>query len=109
VLWFLIVNKVWSPQYGIWLLPFWTFAVPLEGAALVVTWAVFQCLEIYVFATRFWMFANKVTYSAFRSAIFARLAVLIVLISWLLSRKLPRSAPPSAPAAPPSPSPSTAG
>ncbi len=91
VLWFLIVNKVWSPQYGIWLLPFWTFAVPLSGAWLVGTWAIFQGLEIFVFTTRFWMFARKVTYEAFRTAIFARLVMLIVFMSWLLARKLPRA------------------
>ncbi len=90
VLWFLIVNKVWSPQYGIWLLPFWTFAVPLPAGALLATWAVFQGLEIYVFTTRFWMFANKVTYSSFRTAIFARLTASIVFMSWILGRRAAR-------------------
>lgn len=87
VFWFLIVNKVWSPQYGLWLLPFWSFAVPLDGWRLVAAWTAFQGLETWVFVTRFWMFAGKATYSAFRAAIFARLATAIVLISWLLGRR----------------------
>lgn len=84
VLWFLMVNKVWSPQYGIWILPFWAFAIPLAMPRLVATWIALQVLEIFVFVTRFWMFAQKTTYPWFRAAIFSRLAAFLVLLGILL-------------------------
>lgn len=86
-LWFLIVNKVWSPQYGIWLLPFWSFAVPLRSWPLIVTWGAFQGMEIFVFVTRFWMFARKVTYPWFRDAVFVRLGASLILIAFVLTRR----------------------
>ncbi|MCA1832471.1 MAG: hypothetical protein ABR548_03165 [Actinomycetota bacterium] len=89
VLWFLAINKVWSPQYGIWLLPFWAFAFELRLRRLIAAWLALQALEIFVFVTRFWMFADKVTYSSYRMAIFTRLAAFIVVVGVLIAA-LPR-------------------
>jgi uncharacterized membrane protein len=92
IVWFLMVNKVWSPQYGIWLLPFWAFAVPVRSWGLAATWFAFQVMDVFVFVTRFWMFAHKTTYEWFRAAIFSRLGAFLILLVLLLvtSARRPR-------------------
>ncbi len=50
---FLITNKVYSPQYGLWLLPW--FAVALPGLRRFV---VFEIADVAVFVTRFWWFGK---------------------------------------------------
>ena len=48
---FLLTNKVYSPQYGLWLLPW--FALALPGLRRFVA---FEIADVAVFVTRFWFF-----------------------------------------------------
>ena len=50
---FLLSNKVYSPQYGLWLLPF--FAL---GAVDLPTFVVFEAADVAVFVTRFSFFGR---------------------------------------------------
>lgn len=50
---FLLTNKVYSPQYGLWLLPW--FAVALPGLRRFVA---FEIADVAVFVTRFWWFGK---------------------------------------------------
>jgi uncharacterized membrane protein len=50
---FLVTSKVYSPQYGLWLLPWFALAVPgLRG------FIAFEIADVAVFATRFWWFGK---------------------------------------------------
>jgi uncharacterized membrane protein len=50
---FLLTNKVYSPQYGLWLLPW--FALALPGLRRFVA---FEIADVAVFVTRFWFFGR---------------------------------------------------
>lgn len=50
---FLLTNKVYSPQYGLWLLPWFALALPRLDAFLV-----FSLTDVAVFLTRFTWFAR---------------------------------------------------
>lgn len=113
LLWYLMVNKVWSPQHGLWLLPLWSLSVPLRTWRREAVWGTFQAMDLFVLVTRFWWAAGEDFGSAedaslawFQAAIFLRLAASVVLVVLLLfgrtltsrpvSRrpgKLPRSSP----------------
>ena len=82
---FLLVNKVYSPQYGLWLLPWFALSVPR-----LRTFIAFEIADIGVFVTRFWFFGtytHVMTWpreSWFEAAVLIRTAVLIwCLIGWL--------------------------
>lgn len=51
VLAFLLGNKVWSPQYALWLLPFVVLARPRWGAFLL-----WQAAEVWLLFTRYYFF-----------------------------------------------------
>ncbi len=85
---FLLTNKVYSPQYGLWLLPWFALALP--------NWrlfALFEAADIAVFATRFWWFGNftdtggfaeHVGFGAFEIAVVVRAAILVAcVIAWV--------------------------
>lgn len=81
---FLLTNKVYSPQYGLWLLPW--FALALPGLRRFV---VFQIADVAVFVTRFWFFGWMqgvfgVPQGYFEVAVLARAAILTwCLIAWV--------------------------
>ena len=50
---FLLTNKVYSPQYGLWLLPLFALALP-DLRAFVA----FSVADVAVFVTRFWWFGT---------------------------------------------------
>lgn len=82
---FLLANKVYSPQYGLWLLPWFALALP-DLRAFVA----FQVADILVFFTRFRWFLNLADPEAgvpqwlFEVAVVARAAVLAwCLILWV--------------------------
>jgi uncharacterized membrane protein len=85
---FLLTNKVYSPQYGLWLLPW--FALALPG---VRSFVVFEFADVAVFLTRFSWFARYsgaggVPIGAFEIAVTIRALVLIwCLVEWCRTRE----------------------
>ncbi len=89
---FLLTNKVYSPQYSVWLLPWFALALPHLRLFLL-----FEAADMAVFVTRFsWFglldghhngFAGS-PLGAFEVAIFVRAVVLtICVIAWIRSRE----------------------
>jgi uncharacterized membrane protein len=82
---FLLTNKVYSPQYGLWLLPLFAIALP-DVRAFVA----FELADIAVFLTRFWWFGKLsgfwgTPFWMFETAIVLRTAVLVwCLVSWIM-------------------------
>jgi len=82
---FLLVNKVYSPQYGLWLVPLFALCVPSFRV-----FALFQVADVAVFLTRFRFFGTYVgepwgwPASWFRAALLFRAAVLVgALVLWI--------------------------
>jgi len=85
---FLLSNKVYSPQYGLWLLPWFALAMPSWPA-----FAAFQIADVAVFITRFrWFFPVYAGEGAaigpqetwYEVALIARAAILIwCLVVWI--------------------------
>jgi uncharacterized membrane protein len=81
---FLVTNKVYSPQYGVWLLPLFVLALP-DLRAFVA----FQVTEVAVFVSRFWFFGSLgggfgTPQWVFEVAVLARTAVLLwCLVRWV--------------------------
>jgi uncharacterized membrane protein len=106
---FLLTNKVYSPQYGLWLLPWFALALPDPRAAIA-----FGLADVAVFFTRFRWFLDLaapgegVPRVAFEIAVVVRALVLVwCLVLWLRREHeaLPdlravRISPPDAEAAP---------
>jgi hypothetical protein len=81
---FLLTSKVYSPQYGLWLLPWFALTMP------ELRWFVaFEAADIAVFLTRFAWFARTsdlggLPLGAFEVAILVRTAILIAcLVVWI--------------------------
>ena len=89
---FLLTSKVYSPQYGLWLLPWFVLAVPN-----VWLFVLFEVADVAVFVSRFSYFGRISTvpgtglpFWAFEVAIVARTLILIVcLVAWVRSREGP--------------------
>ncbi len=85
---FLLTNKVYSPQYGLWLLPW--FALALPNAWL---FAAFEVADVAVFLTRFSWFArytgfDGVPIGAFEVAVAIRATILLwCLVAWVAGRR----------------------
>ncbi|MGZ5305939.1 MAG: glycosyltransferase 87 family protein [Actinomycetota bacterium] len=81
---FLLSNKVYSPQYGLWLLPF--FAL---GAVDLRTFVAFEAADVAVFVTRFSFFGDLtgvggLPFGAFEIAIAVRTLVLVwSVVTWV--------------------------
>jgi uncharacterized membrane protein len=82
---FLLTNKVYSPQFGLWLLPW--FALTLPDPRLFLA---FQITDVLVFVTRFQYFARLLEvgpglpFGAFEVALALRAAVLVVcVVAWV--------------------------
>ena len=86
---FLLTSKVYSPQYGLWLLPW--FALVLPGARLFVA---FEIADVLVFVTRFSWFAELSGFGGlpigpFEIAVAFRAIVLALCIgAWLRGREV---------------------
>jgi uncharacterized membrane protein len=90
---FLITNKVYSPQYSLWLLPL--FALSLPNVRLFMA---FELADVAVYYTRFrWFGGLQVEENApideglpawaFKAALVIRMAILVAaLVAWVLSR-----------------------
>jgi uncharacterized membrane protein len=100
---FLLTNKVYSPQYGLWLLPW--FALALPDLRL---FAMFQAADVAVFITRFSWFGRLqdlggLPIGAFEVAVLVRAVVLVaIVLAWVRHRE-------TAPAAAIPPEPALAG
>ena len=81
---FLLCNKVYSPQYGLWLLPF--FAL---GAIDLRTFVAFEAADVAVFVTRFSYFGRLIgvgglPFGAFEIAIAVRTLILVwCVVAWV--------------------------
>jgi uncharacterized membrane protein len=82
---FLLTNKVYSPQYGLWLLPW--FAATVPSLPLFVA---FEVADVAVFVTRFQFFAQLggqgpgLPFWSFEVAIVVRAAVLVAsVVAWM--------------------------
>jgi uncharacterized membrane protein len=89
---FLLTNKVYSPQYGLWLLPWFALGLPDLGRLRSVwLFAAFELTDVGVFVTRFLWFGTLDPYHfggpgqwMFEAAVLARTAVLVVcLLAWV--------------------------
>ena len=84
---FLLTNKVYSPQYGLWLLPWFALVFPDLRVFLA-----FEATEVAVFITRFSYFGRLgggpgLPYVAMEVAVLARAAVLVwCLVAWTRRR-----------------------
>jgi uncharacterized membrane protein len=96
---FLLTNKVYSPQYGLWLLPWFALALPD-----LRMFALFEVADVAVFVTRFSWFATLyglegglagIPIGAFELAVLFRAAVLVLCVAaWVRRREpAPRVAP----------------
>jgi uncharacterized membrane protein len=85
---FLLSNKVYSPQYGLWLLPW--FALALPDLRL---FAFFEAADIAVFVTRFSWFGRYSGFGglpigAFELAVIIRALILVLcLVAWVRRRE----------------------
>jgi uncharacterized membrane protein len=94
---FLLTNKVYSPQYGLWLLPL--FALALPNLPLFIA---FEIADVAVFLTRFTWFGrfaadngdpvfhgfHGAPLGAFEFAVLIRAAVLVLcLVAWALGAR----------------------
>ncbi len=95
---FLLTNKVYSPQYGLWLLPW--FALALPDLRL---FAAFEAADVALFITRFSWFGRYSGFGgwpigAFEVVVLVRAAILVwCLVAWVRRRE--RSPAPESPAA----------
>jgi len=95
---FVLFNKVWSPQYALWLLPW--FALTGPGFVPYIAW---QAAEVLVFIVRFSYFGDleqgSASYTLFGIAVVLRAVVLgWCLIAWTRGIEVERArrAPPRA-------------
>jgi uncharacterized membrane protein len=85
---FVLTNKVWSPQYGLWLLPWFALVAPTFRPYIAL-----QAAEVLVFITRFSFFGtlqgrSGVSYSVVALALVLRAAALgWVLVEWVRTRE----------------------
>jgi uncharacterized membrane protein len=96
--WFLLTNKVYSPQFSIWLLPLMALALPRPA-----TFAAFAMADLFVFAIRFPFLGGGQElspapgYDLFAVAILAR----AVVLAWVIAETLARPPTPLEPRPPP--------
>jgi hypothetical protein len=98
---FLLVNKVYSPQYSLWLLPWFALALPD-----IRLFAAFELADVAVFVTRFSWFGtlsaqtgvpgfagyHGVPLWGYQTALVARAGVLVVcVVAWVLRSEEGRS------------------
>jgi hypothetical protein len=81
VAWFLLTNKVWSPQFDLWLIPLLVLT-----ARRMWPVAAFAVTDVMVYFTEFWWLARRqefwwsAPYEALAAAATLRAIVLVVII-----------------------------
>jgi len=88
---FVLFNKVWSPQYALWLLPWFALVAPSFRQYLV-----WQASEVLVYIARFSFFGalgtGSASYTPFAISVLLRAAVLVwCLATWARSTEMPAS------------------
>ena len=91
---FLLTNKVYSPQYSLWLLPWFALAVPN-----LRLFALFEVFDVGVFLTRFRYFASLdpaigpgLPFWPFEAFLLLRAATLVACLVWWVRRPAGRLA-----------------
>jgi hypothetical protein len=85
---FLLTNKVYSPQYGLWLLPWFALAFPNLRLFLA-----FEAADVAVFITRFSFFGQLsdlggLPFAAFEAALLVRAMILVAcVVTWVRRRE----------------------
>lgn len=97
---FLLSNKVYSPQYGLWLLPWFALALPSPWL-----FAAFSLADVAVFVTRFSWFAELeglggLPLAAFEAAVVVRAVILLACVVAWVRRPQPGPLPERATASP---------
>ena len=93
---FLLTNKVYSPQYGVWLLPWFALALPRLPAFIA-----FEAADVAVFLTRFSYFArfsgfHGVSLGTFELAVVVRAVILVWCVAaWIRGPRTERSQAPA--------------
>ena len=107
---FLLTNKVYSPQYGLWLLPWFALAMPSLGPISPFgLFVLFEVTDVAVFISRFTWFATLPPYNvggapkwSFELAVVLRAAVLVACLVAFVRQRAgqmePRAVPQLAPA-----------
>jgi uncharacterized membrane protein len=72
---FLLVNKVWSPQYALWLLPLAVLARPRWRDVMI-----WQLAEVGYFVAIWWYLAGEITDTQYSVAVAIRVAGLLWLV-----------------------------
>ncbi|HEY7660693.1 MAG TPA: glycosyltransferase 87 family protein [Actinomycetota bacterium] len=88
---FLLTSKVYSPQYGLWLLPWFALALPNLGLFVA-----FQTVDVAVFVTRFSWFGTLgghegglagIDIGPFEAAVVVRAVILLLcVVAWVRRR-----------------------
>jgi len=84
---FLLTSKVYSPQFSLWLLPWFALALPgLKRIPALGLFAAFEATDVFVFVTRFtWFGIGGPDQWVFELAVVLRALVLVVcLVAWVL-------------------------
>ncbi len=84
---FVLTSKVYSPQFSLWLLPWFALALPgLKRVPALGLFAAFEATDILVFVTRFtWFGIGGPDQWVFEAAVVLRAIVLVVcLAAWVL-------------------------
>ncbi|HEX6336664.1 MAG TPA: glycosyltransferase 87 family protein [Jiangellaceae bacterium] len=76
---FLLVNKVWSPQYALWLLPLAALARPRWRDVMI-----WQLAEVGYFVAVWWYLAEELTAAQYGAAVAIRVAGLLWLVSFVV-------------------------
>lgn len=76
---FLLVNKVWSPQYALWLLPLAVLARPRWRDIMI-----WQLAEIGYFVAVWWYLAGELTPAQYGAAVAIRVAGLLWLVAFVV-------------------------
>lgn len=88
--WFLLTNKVYSPQFSLWLLPLFVLVVPRAAPV-----AAFAVADLMVFVTRFAFLGGRqgleplASYEVFAAAVLIRAVILLWIIAVCLRERPP--------------------
>jgi uncharacterized membrane protein len=92
---FLLTSKVYSPQFSLWLLPWFALALPSVGRiSALALFVAFEVADVGVFVTRnTWLGAGGLPQEAFELAVLVRALILIAcVVAWVTAPTPPLAA-----------------